>query len=306
MNPLQTNMLNALVGAAIALTAIATAAPARAEAFAQSILVIDNLRLTRANGTPFRGVDFAAFSGGSAGYAGSGLNGQFANLLQAGSGDVPQQVVGALPPRPENSFLPFAHPAGASYGAADQLTTGELITTAAGAAGATLSSRADAALGAAGAATGNAGMASATTFLFELGADELMTISFDAFAFSAASVDGAQSQQNSASAQLAWTISVLDVTNGAVVFTFQPEELNAMSHVGRATGLAGTSSYDPGWMAFSATVGALSGGTAYHLSISQSAAASVLGAQPMPEPGTLSAIGAGLLAMAALGRRRRR
>jgi hypothetical protein len=306
MNPLQTNMLNALVGAAIALTAIATAAPARAEAFAQSILVIDKLRLTRANGTPFTGIDFAAFSSASAGYAGSGLNGQFANLLQVGTGDVPQQVVGALPPRPENSFAPFARPAGADYGAADQLMTGDLITTAAGAAGTTLSSRADAALGGAGAAMGNAGMASATTFVFELGADEFMTMSFEAFAFTEAGVDGAQSQQHSASAQLAWTISVLDATSGAVVFTFQPEELNAESHVSRSTALAGASSYDPGWMAFSATIGALTGGTVYNVSISQSATAIAIGAQQMPEPGTLSAIGAGLLAMATLSRRRRR
>ncbi len=306
MNPLQTNMLSALVGAAIALTAIATAAPARAEAFAQSILVIDNLRLARANGTPFRGVDFAAFSSGSAGYAGSGLNGQFANLLQAGSGDVSQQVVGAMPARPENSFVPVARPTGVAYGAADQHMAGELITTATGAAGATLGSRADAALGATGAAMGNAGMASAMAFLFELGADEFMTISFDAFAFTEAIVDGAQSQQNSASAQLAWTISVLDTTSGAVVFTFQPDELNVMSNVSRGAGLAGASTYDAGWMTFSATVGALSGGTAYYLSISQSASANATGAQPMPAPGTLSGIGAGLLAMAALSRRRRR
>jgi hypothetical protein len=306
MNPLQTNMLNALVGAAIALTAIAIAAPARAEAFAQSILVIDNLRLTRANGTAFTGIDFAAFDSGSAGYAGSGLNGQFANVLQAGGGDVPQQMVGAMPPRPENSFVPFARPAGVDYGAADQLMTGDLITAAAGAAGANLSSRADAALGAAGAAMGNAGMASVMTFVFELGAEEFMTISFDAFAFTEAVADGAQSQQNSASAQLAWTISVLDLTRDAVVFTFRPEELNAMSHVSGGTGLAGAASYDPGWMAFSATIGALTGGNTYQVSISQSATAIAIGAQPMPEPGTLSAIGAGLLAMAALGRRRRR
>lgn len=45
MNPLQTKMLNALVGAAHALTAVATTVPARAEAFVQSILMIDNLRL---------------------------------------------------------------------------------------------------------------------------------------------------------------------------------------------------------------------------------------------------------------------
>ncbi|MET0859239.1 MAG: EDSAP-1 family PEP-CTERM protein, partial [Telluria sp.] len=158
----------------------------------------------------------------------------------------------------------------------------------------------------AGAAMGNAGMASATTFLFELGADEFMTISFDAFAFTEASAVGAQNQQHFANAQLAWTISVLDVTSGAVVFTFQPEELNAMSNVSRSTGLAGASSYDPGWMAFSATIGVLTGGTVYNVSISQSTSAIAIGAQQMPEPGTLSAIGAGLLAMATLSRRRRR
>jgi hypothetical protein len=75
MNPLQTNMLNALVGAAIALTAVATAVPARADAFAQSILVIDNLRLRHADGTPYTASDFAMLSGGRVGYAGGELNG---------------------------------------------------------------------------------------------------------------------------------------------------------------------------------------------------------------------------------------
>ena len=96
------------------------------------------------------------------------------------------------------------------------------------------------------------------------------------------------------------------LNNGAIVFTYHPEQLNAMSNVSRDNGFAGTTTYNPGWMWFAATIGLLTGGESYQVTIAQSAFASAIEQQQVPEPGTLAAIGSGLLAMAALSRRRHR
>ncbi|MES2759544.1 MAG: EDSAP-1 family PEP-CTERM protein [Pseudomonadota bacterium] len=306
MNPLQTNMLNALVGAAVALSALGAAVPARADAFAQSILVIDNLRLRHANGTSLTAGDFAQLTESSVAHAGAQFNGVFANDVQAGRADIAQQGVGAAA-RAENDFAPFARPAfeDAGYSSADQNMAGAMIAGADGG-GALLQLRADASLTGAGAAMANSGLVGATTFTFELGADEFMTISFDALAFTQAFLTDSDGAAIGASAHLAWSISVRDLSTGATVFTFQPEQLNAMGNVSRSGGLTGATTYDPGWQSFAATTGLLTGGDTYQVTIAQSTFASALQSQPMAEPGTLSGIGAGLLAMAALSRRRRR
>ncbi|MDB5933877.1 MAG: hypothetical protein JWQ01_1221 [Massilia sp.] len=312
MNPLQTNMLNALVGAAIAIGSMAAATPARADAFAQSILVIDNLRLLHANGTAYTASDFATLAGANMAQVSGQFNGVFASQMQsgdaAGANDIARQSVGtARAAHPENSFTPMpgrSGPAG-DFGSADQQMSGGLITTTLGAAGALIQTRADAALTGAGAATGNAGVAAASTFSFALGADEFMTISFDAFAFTQAHADDHDAAAGSANAHLAWSISVLDLTTGATVFTFQPEQLNGMSDVSRTEGQWGISTYDPGMMSFSATTGLLAAGDTYQVTIAQSTFAGALQTRQVPEPATLAVFGAGLLAMAAIGRRRR-
>jgi hypothetical protein len=313
MNPLQTNMLNALVGAAIAVGAATAASPARADAFAQSILVIDNLRLLHPNGTPYTASDFTTLSAANMAQASGQLNGLFASQMQygdaAGANDIARQMVGTgRPDRPENNFTPLPARPGAAgdFGSADQQMLGGLATTTLGAAGALVQTRADAALKGAGAATGNAGVAGATTFSFALGADEFMTISFDAFAFTQAHADGRGSAAGSANAHLAWSISVRDLTTGATVFTFQPEQLNGMSDVSRTDGMWGVSTYAPGMMSFSATTGLLAAGDTYQVTFAQSTFAGAVQAQLVPEPATLAVFGAGLLAMAAVSRRRKR
>jgi hypothetical protein len=312
MNPLRNAMLRVAACAAFAIGTAGATGDARADAFAQSILVIDNFRMLHANGTPYTASDFSMLAGASVAHASGQLNGVFASDVQSGAGasglDVAHQSVGmGLPARAENNFVPLSGlpAAPGNFGYADQQMAGTMITTSTGAAGALIQSRADASLTASGSATGNSGVGGATSFSFSLGSDEYMTIAFDALPFTQAYASGGAGLSTGANAHLSWSISVLDLTTGATVFAFQPEQLNALSDVSRTDGLSGATTYDPGRLSFSATTGMLTVGDTYQVTIAPSTISSAMQSQQMPEPATLAGFGAGLLAMAALSRRRR-
>lgn len=303
MNPMKMNLLRR---AACAAVAIGAAGAAHADSFAQSILVIDNFRLLHANGTSYSAADFPQLAGAANAFASGQLNGAYSNAAQgvdhAGIGaDVAHQNAGAgLAARPENDFTRSAAAPDASYGYGDQRLAGSIVTGA----GAPLQSqtRADAALAAAGSASGVGGLAASSAFSFSLGAGEYMTIAFDATPFTQAYAD--RGRGAGAQANLAWSVSVLNLTTGATVFSFAPAQLNAMSQVGRGDGAGTAAVYDPGRLSFAATTGMLSAGDTYQLTFAQTSFASARQAQAVPEPATLAAFGAALLALAALGRRR--
>lgn len=271
MNLMKTMLMRAAIGA---LCTLGAAGVARADAFAQSILVIDNFRLLHANGTAYTASDFSLLGGAVDGHA--------TRQLEA------------------DPFPALAAPA--NFGAADQFSAGGMITSLAGAAGATFLTRAGASLNRDGAAFGSAGINAATTFSFSLGVGEYMTIAFDALPFAHAYASDGAAGASSARASMAWSISVLDLSTGASVFSFQPEQLNGLGNVSRSGAVGGASVYAPGWLAFSATTDLLLPGATYQLTIAQSTFGGALQAQQMPEPGTLAIFGAGLLALAALTR----
>jgi hypothetical protein len=315
MNPLQSRMLRTLAGAAVVIAAAGATGAARADAFAQSILVIDNFRLLHSNGTPYTASDFAMLGGTIDARATGQLNGVFASDAQSTaftsgvSLDIAHQHVGnGLPARSENDFNPFpgAPSSPGSFGYADQRMAGSMITTNMGAAGALMQTRADASLAANGSASGGSDLGTSATFSFALGVGEYMTIGFDALPYTHAFVNQGAGASTSASARLSWSITLLDLSTGATVFSFRPEQLNSLGDVSRTDGADGASTYDPGWLSFAATTDMLTVGDVYQVTISQSTLASALQSQKVPEPGTLAAFGAGLLAMAALTRRRRR
>ncbi|HEU4372880.1 MAG TPA: EDSAP-1 family PEP-CTERM protein [Telluria sp.] len=303
MNLFQKTMLSSAVLAAVAL---GTPGAVRADTFAQSILVIDNFRLLHANGTSYTAGDFSVFAGGNGAYAGAYLNNVGDSAWQAGAGnlDIAQRGVGAkLPVLAENVFTPLAGAAG-NFAHADQYMAGSMVTTNNGAAGALLQTGAGASLSNAGAVTSFAGLASATTFSFSLGADDTMTIAFDALPFSQAFAS-AGAAGGYGNANLMWSLKLNDLTSGASVFAFQPAQLNALSNVSRNGAFGGATTYQPGWLSFGASTALLNAGDVYQVSIAQASFASALQNQQVAEPATLAAFGAGLLAMAMLGRRRR-
>ncbi len=94
---------------------------------------------------------------------------------------------------------------------------------------------------------------------------------------------------------------------GAIVFVFQPDQLNGAANASRTGTFAGLTTYSPGALAFLATTPLLNSVDVYQLTIQHNTLANALQSAapvPVPEPATLAVFGLGLLAMA-LARRRR-
>ncbi len=304
-----------LLTAMAASIAIGGMGSARADAFAQSILVIDNFRLLHSSGTPYSVTDFGMLTGTNDAHATASLNGVFSNgaqsfgILSGVNPDVAHQTVGAPNPAlPENNFAPFgsAPPVPGTFGYADQNLTGSSITVGATPAGATAATRADASLAVNGIAAGNSDVGTSTTFSFTLGAADSMTIAFDATPYTQAYVSADGAPTTNANARLSWSINIVDMTTGMTVFSYAPNELNAFSNVSRTDGFPGTTTYNPGTGAFSATTGMLSIASVYQITIQHNTLANALqDTQAVPEPATLAIFGLGLLGMTAFGRRRK-
>lgn len=304
-----------LLTAMAASIAIGGMGSARADAFAQSILVIDNFRLLHSSGTPFSVTDFGMLTGTNDAHATASLNGVFANgaqsfgILSGVNPDVAHQTVGSPNPAlPENNFAPFgsAPPVPGTFGYADQNLAGSSITIGATPAGATAATRADASLAMNGMASGNSDVGTSTTFSFILGAADAMTIAFDATPFTQAFVSADGAPTSNANARLSWSINIIDMTTGMTVFAYAPNELNAFSNVSRTDGFPGTTTYNPGTQSFSATTGMLGTASTYQITIQHNTLANALQAtQAVPEPATLAIFGIGLLGITAVGRRRK-
>jgi hypothetical protein len=303
-----------LLGAAAVSIALASMGSARADSFAQSILVIDNFRLLHSSGTAFNVTDFGLLTGTNDAHATGQLNGVFANgvqsfgILSGINPDVPHQTVGTpSPAKPENNFTPFAGPppVPGTFGYADQNLTGSSITIGMAPAGALAQTRADASLAMNGMASGNSDVGTSTTFNFTLGVGDTMTVAFDGTAFTQAYVAAGATATTNANARLSWSINIIDITTGLTVFSYQPTELNALSNVSRTDGMPGTTTYNPGTLAFSATTPLLNTTDTYQITIQHNTLANALQAQALPEPGTLAIFGIGLLGMTALSHRRK-
>jgi hypothetical protein len=296
----------AAVGALMA----AAAGTARADAFAQSILVIDNFRLLHASGVAYSAADFRTLAGTNDAHASAQLNGSYANATESvgiASGNNPdlahQQVGSSSVPIEENRFAnsPFLPGASGSFGYADQHLSGSALSVDGAPAGARAATRSDAALTENGQASGNAGVGTSTTLSFTLDQADTMTIAFDAMPFTQALVTA--NVVANASASLSWTISLFDVSEGVTVFSYSPEALNALSNVSRGDAAPGTTSYNPGTLRLSASTGLLVGGNTYQITIAHGTLANANQERVLPEPGSLALVGLGLLAWTALGRR---
>lgn len=312
---MRTDRHQLLAGAAALGLALAAPGAARADTFAQSILIVNNFRLSHSSGALFAadGIDGRA-PGRNDAHAVSALNGSKAGgyasapLLAGAAPDVAHQLLGvAAPASAENHFLQFGAPPAlpGSFAYADQYLGGH---QAAGAeAGAQAMTRADAGLAAPGQADSHAGMRSVGTFAFALGAGDTLTVSFDATPFTEATLRDPLGPDAQAAARLAWRISIVDLTSGLDVFAFAPEQLNGQSAVGRGSAAPGTSRYDPGTLTFSATTPFLDPNRSYQMTIQHNALANAmqLAGGALPAPASLALLGLGLLALAMVRRRTR-
>lgn len=290
---------------------LGAAGTARADAFAQAILTIDHFRVLHASGAAYASSDFKTFNGMNGAGASATLN----DVVNAAPEqnkpmfstppDIAQRFVG-LPaaPRAENDFSPFDTPAPVpgTFGYADQYMSGAMISHNGKAAGAKTQSRADAALVEDGSAAGSSNVGTLANFKFMLGAADTMTFAFDATPFTQAYSTGDPSKY--AMARVTWTLNIRDDT-GQSVFLFAPDELNAMTNVNRTDSFAGTTTYAPGTLNFSATTAMLKANTNYQLTISQTSVANAMQSTEVPEPGSLALFGLGLLGVSMLRRRRR-
>lgn len=302
-----------IASAALAALCFGVAGQARADAFAQSILAINNFRLLHADGTPFTPADFDVLDGVNSAHARASLNGVTAvappqdfSILSGNNPDVAHQFVGLPnPPRAENTFLPFPSPPGlpGTFGYADQNLTGSALQVGSTPAGATAQTRADASLQSDGSASGDSDVGTSTTFSFTLGAAGSMTFAFDATPFTQAYTSSGAA--TNAIARLSWSLNIVNQSTGAIVYVFQPGELNGEANASRTGTFPGLTTYNPGTLSFSAISPLLNATDVYQLTVQHNTLANALQTTAVPEPGTLAMLGLGLLGMTAFRRRRR-
>jgi hypothetical protein len=300
-----------LAAATAAAFSLGTSATVQAATFASAILDINNFQFLHSNGIAYSATDFAALTGTNDAHATASLNGVFANgaqsfpILSGSNPNVAHQCVGApCPARPEDNFVPFGGPPGATFGYADQALAGSSISVGGAAAGAHAQTRADAATAANAISSGNSDVGTSTTFQFVLGLADTITVSFDGTPYTQAFVSGGAGPTSNANARLSWSINIIDLSTNTSVFDFAPAALNGLSAVSRTDGLSGTTTYAPGTAAYSSITPLLVAGTSYQITIQHNTLANAL-QEEVPEPDTLAVMAAGLLGMTWLSRRRK-
>jgi hypothetical protein len=300
-----------LLGTAVAMTVgMAAMGSAYANTSASSILLIENFRLLKANGSAFTAADFTNLSGTNDAHATALLNGvgpapaSDSTPINLPPTSLPQRCAFACPVG-DNVFTP--PPAGGwvgTFGYADEQLTGSLLG-----AGANARTRADAATNANfNIASGNSDVGTSTTFRFSVNANQTVTLDFLASAFTDAVVTGASGPTSNANARLSWSVNIVDLSNNSVAYAFAPTELNGDS-------LRSATDTNPGSGPYSfihaygvgdaGTTASLLGNRLYQFTLQHNTLANVLQQEEVPEPATLAIVAAGLLSMSLVSRRRK-
>lgn len=327
MNMIKKSLLATAAALALGLGAMGSA---QADTYATSVLQIENFRLLKGvGGAEFTSGDFSVLSGTNDAHVTAQLNALF--NADAGSVPVPGpgpslgQVCAGACPGPVGGFTvptlpgPPGVPAGtyaktfptaSNYGSAAQTLDGTIIDTGAGPyTGADARTRADAGTTTnMNTASGNSDVGTSTTFQFALEEDSQMTFDFYAIAYTDAAVSPGSSPTANANARLSWSVNIVDTTDGSIVFSFAPGDLNQLSLRSATDDNPGTSPYEFyghfGDAGDGSTAAGLLADRTYQLTIQHNTLANVL-QQEVPEPATLAIIAAGLLSMSLVSRRRK-
>lgn len=302
--------------AAIAGLCLAAMNGARADAFAQSVLLIDNFRLLHHSGDAFKATDFTSLNGAVTARATASLNGAnviatapITSILSGTMPDVAHQFVGLpTPPRAENDFGYFSVLPNlpGTFGYADQNMSGNAMTIGAREAGARVETRADASLRSAGQAGGQSDVGTSTMFRFTLGASETMSVSFNGRPMTQAYISSGSGSGTHAIARMAWSVNIINLDTGEIMLDYAPGDLNGKSNRSLSDGHPGNLTFDPGWQKFSAESYTLNANQNYQLTINQTTLADVTQDKvAVPEPGNLALFGLGLLGMSLMTRRRK-
>jgi hypothetical protein len=309
------NSIRSAVLAAAVAGAFGFAPTANADVLATSVIQLSNLLFSNnATGITLDITDFALINGQRAltytntGDVGASFTG-FPSAGVAGSGtplDLPLVCSGPSCPPPTitaNGFQAQLIPGSGNFAAGDQNELGAPIT------GLGLPTPAQVESGAWGhIETGASGVASGTanngltgSFIFTLGTSMAVDIDFAATYAKQASVTAGELFPAFAQSRGTTNFNIVDLTTGTTVYNFSPADLNWNISLNAPIGSGLTINLGNTNQLFSDTTPVLTGGVPYQLSMREETLADV---QRIPEPGTLALLGAALLGLFGLGRRK--
>ncbi len=284
-----------LAAAVGAFAIVAAAHDAEASAVAYSNLHISNLRIVNSFFDTRDASDFSNLQVGNSTNAEANLGGSGVSddSLTSGSSDVPLQCLGAACGGiAENDF---SQQSSGVFSRGDALLQGSLITGLEDPAPAEAESVGELRLDGDSASNGST-VGTTTSFEFALEEADTLIFVFEATPYLNVAVEDGTGQ---AQASTAFSITITD-QDGAQAFAFAPDRLNTS----RGQLNEGEKIYDPGTVSYTGVAYGLNSDEQYTLTINhQSETSGTFTA--VPEPGTLMMLGAGLLGLGAVGRRRR-